>query len=55
VKKKPLPKTYKAPPGSPRAKQLAKASALYKAGKKQEAFDMRERMEKKVRDAKAKR
>lgn len=55
MKKKPLPKTYKAPPGSPRAKQLAKATALYKSGKKQAAFDMRGRMEKKVRDGKAKR
>lgn len=55
MKKKPLPKTYKAPPGSPRAKQLAKASALYKSGKKQAAFDMRERMEKGVRDGKGKR
>jgi len=52
MKKKPLPKTYKAPPGSPRAKQLAKASTLYKSGKKQAAFDMREGMEKKVRNAK---
>lgn len=47
MKKKPLPSQYKAPPGSARAKQLARASALYKSGRKQAAFKMREEMEKK--------
>jgi len=46
VKKKPLPAGYKAPPGSARAKQLARASKLYKSGRKQAAFKMRDEMEK---------
>lgn len=49
MKKKPLPAGYKAPPGSARAKQLARASKLYKSGRKQAAFKMREEMERKVR------
>lgn len=47
MKKKPLPKGYKAPPGSTRAKQLARAAKLYKSGKKAAAFKMRDQMEKK--------
>ncbi len=47
MKKKPLPKGYKAPPGSARAKKLAVASKLYKSGRKQAAFKMRDEMEKK--------
>lgn len=47
MKKKPLPKGYKAPPGSARAKQLARASKLYKSGNKAAAFKMRDEMEKK--------
>lgn len=46
MKKKPLPKQYKAPPGSARAKQLARASKLYKSGKKAAAFKLRDQMEK---------
>jgi len=49
VKKKPLPKGYKAPPGSARAKKLAQASKLYKSGRKQAAFKLRDAMERKVR------
>lgn len=45
--KKALPKGYKAPPGSPRAKKLATASKLYKSGNKAAAFKMRDEMEKK--------
>lgn len=52
--KKALPKSYKAPKGSKREKELRKASALYKAGKKKEAFNLRENMEKKVRRSKSK-
>lgn len=53
-KRKALPKQYKAPKGSKREKQLRKASALYKAGKKKAAFKMREKMEAKVRRKRAK-
>lgn len=55
MKKKPLPKQYKAPPGSTRAKQLARAAKLYKSGKKAAAFKMRDQMERKVRRGKKKR
>lgn len=54
MKKKALPKGYKAPPGSPRAKKLATASKLYKSGKKAAAFKMREAMEKKEAKARGK-
>ena len=54
MKKKPLPKQYKAPPGSPRAKKLAAASKLYKSGKKAAAFKMRDAMEKKEAKARGK-
>lgn len=47
--KKPLPKQYAAPKGSSRAKKIRRAAALYKSGKKQAAFKMREEMEKKER------
>jgi len=50
----PLPRKYSAPVGSKRYKQLKKAAKLYKQGKKKQAFAMRERMEKKVRDARKK-
>ena len=50
-KQNPLPRKYNAPVGSKRYKQLKKAAKLYKSGKKKQAFKMRERMEKKVRDA----
>ena len=53
-KRKALPKQYKAPKGSKREKQLRKASALYKAGKKQAAFKLRNKMESKVRRKRAK-
>lgn len=53
-KRKALPKQYGAPKGSKREKQLRKASALYKAGKKKQAFKMRENMEAKVRRKRAK-
>jgi len=45
-KKKPLPKQYKAPPGSAREKALRRAAALYKKGKKSAAFKLRDKMEK---------
>ena len=48
-KRKPLPKAYKAPPGSKRAALLRKAEKLYKSGNKQAAFKLRERMEEKER------
>ena len=54
MKKKALPKGYKAPPGSPRAKKLAAASKLYKSGKKAAAFKMRDAMEKKEAKARGK-
>lgn len=44
-KKKPLPKQYDAPPGSKREIMLRKAGELYRSGKKQEAFKMRNKME----------
>lgn len=47
--RKPLPKRYKAPPGSQREKMIRRASELYKAGRKKEAAELRERMEKKER------
>tara|TARA_R100000315_G_scaffold25878_1_gene9982 strand:+ start:3789 stop:3968 length:180 start_codon:yes stop_codon:yes gene_type:complete len=53
-KKKPLPKKYEAPVGSKRYKQLKKASRLYKSGKKQAAYKLRDKMEKKVRDGRKK-
>ena len=53
-KKNPLPKQYNAPVGSKRYKQLKKAAKLYKQGKKKQAFAMRERMEKRIRDARKK-
>ena len=53
-KRKALPKQYKAPKGSKREQQLRKASALYKAGKKKQAFKMRDKMESKVRRKRAK-
>ena len=40
--------------GSKRYKQLKKAAKLYKAGKKKQAFAMREKMEKRIRDARKK-
>jgi hypothetical protein len=43
------PRQYKAPEGSARDKKLDKASELLKAGKKQEAYRLRDEMEKKVR------
>jgi len=46
-KLKPLPKQYAAPPGSKRAALLRKASKMYKSGRKQAAFKMRDAMEKK--------
>lgn len=45
-KRKPLPKQYKAPPGSAREKALRRASMLYKKGKKAQAFKLRDKMEK---------
>ena len=53
-KKNPLPRQYDAPVGSKRYKQLKKAAKLYKQGKKKQAFAMRERMEKRIRDARKK-
>ena len=53
-KQNPLPRKYNAPVGSKRYKQLKKAAKLYKQGKRKQAFAMRERMEKKVRDARKK-
>jgi len=53
-KKTPLPRKYGAPVGSKRYKMLKKASKLYKSGKKKQAFAMRERMEKRIRDARKK-
>jgi len=50
----PLPRQYDAPVGSKRYKQLKKAAKLYKAGKKKQAFAMREKMEKRIRDARKK-
>lgn len=44
-KKKPLPKQYDAPPGSKREILLRKAGELYRSGKKQQAFKMRNKME----------
>lgn len=41
----PLPKQYKAPPGSAREKTMRKAARLYKSGKKQQAFKIRNRQE----------
>ena len=49
MKKKALPKQYKAPKGSKREKQLRRAAMLYKTGNKKAAFALRERMEKKAR------
>jgi hypothetical protein len=43
------PRQYKAPEGSSRDKKLDKAAALLKAGKKQEAYRLRDEMEEKVR------
>jgi hypothetical protein len=48
-KQKPNPKQYAAPEGSARDKKLDKAKALLKAGKKQEAYKLRDEMEKKER------
>jgi hypothetical protein len=48
-KKKALPKKYGAPRGSARAKTIRKASKLYKSGKKQQAYRLREKMEEKER------
>jgi hypothetical protein len=53
-RKKALPKQYKAPKGSSREKKLRRTAALYKAGRKQEAFKLREEMEKKERAKKSK-
>ena len=53
-KRRPLPKKYSAPIGSKRYNQLKKASKLYKSGKKQEAYKLREKMEKRVRDGRKK-
>lgn len=50
----PLPRKYDAPVGSKRYKQLKKAAKLYKAGKKKQAFAMREKMVKRIRDARKK-
>lgn len=50
----PLPRKYDAPVGSKRYKMLKKAAKLYKSGKKKQAFAMRERMEKRIRDARKK-
>lgn len=47
------PKQYKAPPGSKRAKLLARARKLYKSGNKQAAFKLREKMEEKERAKKS--
>lgn len=44
------PKQYKAPEGSTRDKKLDKAKALLKAGKKEEAYKLRDEMEKKARN-----
>ena len=52
--RKPLPKRYKAAPGSAREKMIRKAGKLYREGKVKQAAELRERMEKKVRDAKKK-
>tara|TARA_R100000805_G_C3616153_1_gene117856 strand:+ start:873 stop:1052 length:180 start_codon:yes stop_codon:yes gene_type:complete len=54
-KRRPLPKKYEAPVGSKRYNELKKASRLYKQGKKKQAYALRERMEKKVRNARKKR
>jgi len=43
------PKQYKAPEGSARDKKLDKAKKLLKAGKAQDAYQLRDEMEKKVR------
>jgi Skp family chaperone for outer membrane proteins len=43
------PKQYKAPEGSSRDKKLDKSHALLKAGKKEEAYRLRDEMEKKER------
>jgi hypothetical protein len=43
------PKQYKAPEGSARDKKLDKAKSLLAAGKKQEAYALRDEMEKKER------
>ena len=44
-KKAPLPKQYKAPPGSKRAALLSKAAKMYKSGNKKGAFALRNKME----------
>lgn len=44
-----LPSQYKAPPGSARERAIRRAAKLYKQGKKQQAFRLRERMEEKER------
>mgnify|MGYP003149950477 CR=1 FL=1 len=47
--KKRLPVGYNAPPGSARARAIRRTAKLYKSGRKQEAFRLRERMEEKER------
>lgn len=44
------PKQYKAPKGSVRDKKLDKAKELLKAGREEEAYQLRDEMEKKVRN-----
>jgi hypothetical protein len=44
------PKNYKAPEGSARDKKLDKAKSLLRAGREQEAYRLRDEMEKKVRN-----
>lgn len=44
------PKQYKAPEGSARDKKLDRAQALLKAGKKEEAYKLRDEMEKATRN-----
>ena len=44
------PAQYKAPEGSTRDKQLDRVKALLKAGKKEEAYQLRDNMEKKERE-----
>jgi hypothetical protein len=50
-----LPAQYNAPPGSARERAIKQAAKLYKSGKKQQAFRLRERMERRERAKKKKR
>lgn len=49
-KQKPHPRNYKAPEGSARDRKLDKAKALLKSGNKEEAYRLRDEMEKAERE-----